>query len=85
MSPKILQKLSECCISVDFAVGMPESCHVLIKPGVAIMGVACACSFVELVPLNGGQCYSRADNLSCDFLESAGSLTRLSKISLIVL
>ena len=64
---------------------MTDSSHVLIiKQGVAIMGVACACSIVELVPLNGGQCYSRADYYR-DFLESAGSLTRLSKISLIVL
>ena len=46
------------------------------------MGVACECSFVELVPLNGGQCYSRADNLSCDFLESAGSLTSLSTVNI---
>ena len=62
MSPKILQNYQNVILLWTLQLVLPESCHVLIKPGVAIMGVACACSFVELVPLNGGLCYSRADN-----------------------
>ena len=42
MSPKILQQISEYYISVALCWYMPDIRHVLIiKPGVAIMGVAC--------------------------------------------
>ena len=54
---------------------MPDSRHVsIIKPGVAIMGMACACSIVELLA-PALQCLSY-------FLESAGSLTRLSTVNI---